>query len=166
MTQDLMLSSGWILVTDESGTHWVYGPLWDPAKMDITGRAILATQVLKQAIGATTEPAVKDRLWGMLKEQVNIVTENFANSVLTQDDDWCATKPYKIPVPPRYAGSVPIRPPHGTDSGGGGIPPYVPLHFPINLGEKLLKQVHAKIATALLGEAISSNQLEDISAMI
>lgn len=149
MIHNLMFAGGWMLAPGETGFHWVYGPLWDPAKFNELEQAIFATQVIKQHLGSITNSEAKDMLIGVLKEQALIVTEKFAASIVDNADENRHSNPmlsFQVSVP-AYVPKI-----DGADE------PDAP-DYNTALGKELSNQAAAKIGISLLGRVLNHESI-------
>ena len=150
MTQNFMFANGWGIVHDDTGTHWVYIPLWDPIKFNDVGRAIFATVVIKQHLGAIKNAEAKTMLRGILKDQAQIAATGFSKAMADEGDDWCGTP---------YPHSYPFGP-------VGPVDPDGPPIYRKALGEGLSMQIDAKIGLSLLGKLLKNDAISKIAGMI
>ena len=156
MTHNLMFTGGWILVPGETGFHWVYAPLWDPTKFNEVGRAIFATQVIKQHLAFIINNEARELLTSVLKEQAQVVTEKFAASVVDDADENRHSNPLLS-----FQVQVPAYVPHV----GGGDGPDAP-DYNFALGKELSDQVTAKISISLLGRVLKHEAIIKAGAIM
>ncbi|HYV92865.1 MAG TPA: hypothetical protein VE978_13800 [Chitinophagales bacterium] len=143
-----MLANGWGVVHDETGTHWVYIPLWDPPKFNEVGRALFTTLVIKQHLSAITNTKAVELLKSVVKEQAQIVAKGFAGAM--DDDGWCGT-PY---------------PHHHVHAGSGGtLDPVNPVYREA-LGKNFIHQIDAKAALTLLGKVLGNKRIIEAAEII
>ncbi len=155
MIHNLMLAGGWILVPGETGFHWVYGPLWDPAKFNELGQAIFATQVIKQHLASVINIEAKELLISVLKEQAQIVTEKFEASIVDDADENRHSNPLLS-----FQAQVPAYVPHVSGNG-----PDAP-DYNLALGKELSEQVAAKISISLLGRVLNHKAITKAGAIM
>lgn len=155
MIHNFMSAGGWILVSAETGFHWVYGPLWDPAKLTETKKAILIADVIKRHLKSVVNPEAKEMLISILKEQAQIVTEKFAASIVDDADDQLANPEldFHVQVPP-YAPHI-----------GGPVGPDGP-DYRKAMGKELTAQIDAKIGITLLGTLLNFEPVKKAALLI
>jgi hypothetical protein len=149
MSKDSMLASGWGIVHDEHGAHWVYVPLLDPVKFNEVGRAFFITMIIKQHLRAITDAKAKSLLAGIIKEQAKVVEGGFLKA-MDADDDWCCTK-----YPVHFNG--------GT--GPVGPDPDNPVYRE-TLGKEGSAKLNAKVAITMLGKTFKNARIMEAAEMI
>lgn len=145
MKENFMLANGWGVVHDETGTHWVYIPVWDPPKFNEVGRALFATLVIKQHLEAITNPRALEILRTVVKEQAKIVASGFAKAV--EDDGWCGTQ-------------YPHQKVHE-----GGLNQVNPVYQEV-FGKNFTQQIDAKAALTLLGKVLGNKRILEAAELI
>jgi len=150
MKKNFMLANGWGIVYDENGNpHWVFIPLWDPVKFNKVGRAIFATMVIKQHIGAIANKEALKILKSVVKEQGAVVSGGYAKDM--EDGGWCGT-PYPHHIP-------------GFGGGPIGPDPDNPVYLK-GLGAELTGRINAKAAISILGAVLKDKAISQAAELI